>query len=70
MTEQNQVRELRRMVNRGEISLKDVYTMIMRKPVRNRLASQSRDLHDNHYREELNSLAHIYMEIEYPARGY
>jgi len=43
------------------LKMKDVYTLVMNKPIKNRMYKQSEWLHDNFYTEELNYIAHLYM---------
>ena len=55
-------RELIHQVNKGKVNLKRVYSLIINRPIKNRMYKQSEWVHDNFYSEELNGVAHLYMD--------
>ena len=55
---------LRHLIGKKKIKLKDVYCLLIQKPIKNREAVQSRYLHDEVYDEKLNGLCHRYLTIE------
>ena len=52
---------LRRKIGTKKVKLKNVYSLVMNNPIRNRMYKQSEWLHDNFYSGDLNYIAHLYM---------
>lgn len=53
---------LRKQIQNNKIKLKDVYCLLMTKPIKNRMVKQSERLHDKLYDVKMNSLAHMYLQ--------
>ena len=62
MTEKQKARKLlQHMVNTNQVDLRDVYALIMERPILSRMYRQSEWLHDNFPTGDLNYIAHLYM---------
>ena len=61
--EEIQVKDKRLLIHKigRTVKMKDVYALVMSRPIKNRMYKQSEWIHDNFYSEDLNYVAHLYM---------